>query len=332
MHQDLVAKSKRITDTAGNVVSTIELDPWGGETNRSSNEAFQPRKFTTYERDSIGSDDAMHRRYNRWWARFEQPDPYGGSYDMTDPQSFNRYSYVQNDPVNFVDPLGLDPIGALGRALADLNNIGPGTVLVTIPIGPSNEFHTEIDPEHVGFWGGGITPLDPPRDSTLTRSEIDQLRTDLATRLKDLDCAKFVQGVLMQIKAVTGTAAYSNNILSIFDQVKKQGGFGRRAGAFTAEAANGVGGGAAFVNINYSIAANSSRIFNSASSGRSMIHELLHVAANSSMTISHFQMASAAYAATGKKGPAPTTDGTKAADRRNSNYFDDKLFDACHVR
>jgi RHS repeat-associated protein len=114
MHQDPVAKSKRVTDASGNVVSTIELDPWGGETNRSSNEAFQPRKFTTYERDSIGSDDAMHRRYNRWWARFEQPDPYDGSYDLTDPQSFNRYSYVQNDPVNFVDPLGLDPQDPLG--------------------------------------------------------------------------------------------------------------------------------------------------------------------------------------------------------------------------
>lgn len=91
------------------MVSTIELDPWGGETNRSSNEAFQPRKFTTYARDSIGSDDAMHRRYNRWWARFEQPDPYGGSYNLADPQSFNRISYVQNDPVTFVDPSGLLP-------------------------------------------------------------------------------------------------------------------------------------------------------------------------------------------------------------------------------
>src|SRR5205085_9926452 len=26
-----------------------------------------------------------------------------------DPQSFNRYSYTQNDPVNFVDPTGLLP-------------------------------------------------------------------------------------------------------------------------------------------------------------------------------------------------------------------------------
>ncbi len=33
---------------------------------------------------------------------------YDGSYNLTDPQSFNRYSYPQNDPVNFVDPSGLD--------------------------------------------------------------------------------------------------------------------------------------------------------------------------------------------------------------------------------
>jgi hypothetical protein len=50
----------------------------------------------------------MFRRYNRWQSRFDQPDPSDGSYDTTDPQSFNRYAYVQGDPVNFVDPTGLD--------------------------------------------------------------------------------------------------------------------------------------------------------------------------------------------------------------------------------
>jgi RHS repeat-associated protein len=72
----------------------------------STNGAFQPKKFTSYERDANGTDEAMFRRYNRWHSRFDQPDPYDG-YDLTDPQSFNRYSYVQNDPVNFVDPSGL---------------------------------------------------------------------------------------------------------------------------------------------------------------------------------------------------------------------------------
>jgi hypothetical protein len=50
----------------------------------------------------------MFRRYNRWHSRFDQPDPYDGSYSLMDPQSFNRYAYTQNDPVNLVDPSGLD--------------------------------------------------------------------------------------------------------------------------------------------------------------------------------------------------------------------------------
>jgi RHS repeat-associated protein len=109
VHEDPVTKSKRITDDQGNVVSAIELDPWGADTDRSSNAAFQPKKFTSYERDGNGSDDAMFRRYNRWHSRFDQPDPYAGSYNLADPQSLNRYSYVQNDPVTFVDPTGLMP-------------------------------------------------------------------------------------------------------------------------------------------------------------------------------------------------------------------------------
>jgi RHS repeat-associated protein len=107
MHEDPVTKSKRVTNSAGAIVSTIEPDPWGADTNRSINSAFQPKKFTSYERDSNGTDEAMFRRYNRWMSRFDQPDPYDGSYDLGDPQSFNRYAYVQNDPVNFVDPTGL---------------------------------------------------------------------------------------------------------------------------------------------------------------------------------------------------------------------------------
>jgi len=106
-HQDPVTKSQRLTDGVGNVVSTVELDPWGGETYRSSNQALQPHRFTTYERDYNGRDEAQMRQHHGWFRRFDQPDPYSGSYDLSDPQSFNRYSYVQNDPVNFIDPSGL---------------------------------------------------------------------------------------------------------------------------------------------------------------------------------------------------------------------------------
>lgn len=141
VHQDPLVKSKRITNSTGTVVSAVELDPWGGETNHSGNQtqAFQPKKFTSYIRDAFGSDDAMHRRYNPGLNRFDQSDPYDGSYNLANPQSFNRYAYVNNDPVNLVDPLGLDPIdGALGGQSGGLINIGPGTSIVTVLIDSSS--------------------------------------------------------------------------------------------------------------------------------------------------------------------------------------------------
>ncbi len=110
VHQDPVTKSQRLTDNTGAVVSTVNLDPWGGETAESSNQSVQPHRYTSYERDGNGGDEAMFRRYESRLPRFSQPDPYDGSYDLSDPQSLNRYSYVQNDPVNFVDPSGLMPI------------------------------------------------------------------------------------------------------------------------------------------------------------------------------------------------------------------------------
>jgi RHS repeat-associated protein len=108
VHSEPVTKGQRLTDTAGQVVSTVEVDPFGGETLRMVNSSRQPHKYTTYERDANGGDEAMFRRYEGRWQRFAQPDPFDGSYDLSDPQSFNRYAYVQNDPVNFVDPSGLE--------------------------------------------------------------------------------------------------------------------------------------------------------------------------------------------------------------------------------
>ena len=73
-----MVKSQRLTDTNGSVVAVVELDPWGGETNRSWQQGQPPQRYTSYLRDLNESDDAMWRRYNRWWSRFDQPDPYDG--------------------------------------------------------------------------------------------------------------------------------------------------------------------------------------------------------------------------------------------------------------
>jgi RHS repeat-associated protein len=63
--------------------------------------------FATYRRDATGLDYANQRYYSSTVARFLTPDPYQASGGPADPQSWNRYAYVQNDPVNYIDPLGL---------------------------------------------------------------------------------------------------------------------------------------------------------------------------------------------------------------------------------
>ncbi len=77
-----------------------------GETWYETGSGTTKWKFTTYERDAESLNDyAMARYHINRIGRFSSPDPIAGS--IADPQSLNRYAYVRNDPVDFVDPLGL---------------------------------------------------------------------------------------------------------------------------------------------------------------------------------------------------------------------------------
>jgi RHS repeat-associated protein len=80
--------------------------PYGVEYTATANDM---EKYATYTRDTLtGLDYAVNRYYSSIWGRFTSPDPYGGSVRLSNPQSWNRYSYVTSDPVNGHDPSGLD--------------------------------------------------------------------------------------------------------------------------------------------------------------------------------------------------------------------------------
>src|SRR5437899_6676413 len=64
------------------------------------------QKYAVLERDSTGLDHTWWRKYESTAGRWTSPDPLRGS--IGDPQSLNAYSYSGNDPVNFVDPSGLE--------------------------------------------------------------------------------------------------------------------------------------------------------------------------------------------------------------------------------
>ena len=66
--------------------------------------------FTGQNQDTTaGLYDFLAREQDPNQGRWASPDPAGlAAVDPTNPQSWNRYSYVLNSPLDFVDPLGLD--------------------------------------------------------------------------------------------------------------------------------------------------------------------------------------------------------------------------------
>ncbi len=70
-------------------------------------------KFGTYTRDAAtGLDYADQRYYGSGVGRFLTSDPYearsGLPTEPSEPQSWNRFAYVEGDPVNYNDPQGLN--------------------------------------------------------------------------------------------------------------------------------------------------------------------------------------------------------------------------------
>lgn len=67
------------------------------------------QKFTGKERDAeTGLDFFGARYYLSTQGRFTSPDPLLGSGQLPEPQSWNRFAYVRNNPLRLIDPSGLD--------------------------------------------------------------------------------------------------------------------------------------------------------------------------------------------------------------------------------
>lgn len=82
--------------------------PFGEYTGSGTNTDVQ---FTGYENDAeTNLNNANARYYSSTMGRFMSPDPYNAGANPINPQSWNMYSYVNNNPLNAIDPSGLDCI------------------------------------------------------------------------------------------------------------------------------------------------------------------------------------------------------------------------------
>lgn len=134
-HQDHLSV-RLITNANGTNIGEQGHYPFG-ESLYQNNSTTEWR-FTTYQRDQeSGLDYALARFYNSRVGGFCSVDPLDGNPD--DPQSWNRYSYAENDPINLIDPSGKGFLTWLFDALAILADIfsGGATTPETIELGIS---------------------------------------------------------------------------------------------------------------------------------------------------------------------------------------------------
>lgn len=113
-HLDHEGTPRLITDVNHVRVAEHAYYPFGPEMIVTPHENSEEKmKYTGHERDLAGpyqTLDYMHARYySATNARFLSVDPIiNQKMAMSNPQAWNRYSYVANNPMNRIDPTGLD--------------------------------------------------------------------------------------------------------------------------------------------------------------------------------------------------------------------------------
>jgi RHS repeat-associated protein len=116
---DQLGTPRMIFDQSGSLANVSQHDylPFGeelfaGVSNRTTQQGYTGdsarQKFTQKERDNeTGLDFFEARYYASTQGRFTSPDPLLASGRPGSPQSWNRYSYVMNNPGRLIDPSGL---------------------------------------------------------------------------------------------------------------------------------------------------------------------------------------------------------------------------------
>jgi RHS repeat-associated protein len=126
-HQDNLGSIAVITDASGAVVERDAYDAWGKKrywNNGADDTAgILPGQSQTTGQEMLASVGLVHlngRVYDPFIGRMTSADPVVG--DPLNGQTWNRYSYVWNNPLAYTDPTGFCP----GNCIGTMNQQPPG--------------------------------------------------------------------------------------------------------------------------------------------------------------------------------------------------------------
>jgi len=124
---DGLGSTSDLRDESGDAIADYTYDVFGAIRDQSGS---SPNEFT-FTGEQVDADSGLYflraRYYDPATGRFLTQDPLWGS--LGNPQTQNRYPYVGNNPVRFVDPYGLDlceTVGGLFGKKKDCKEVGEG--------------------------------------------------------------------------------------------------------------------------------------------------------------------------------------------------------------
>ncbi|MGO4549245.1 RHS repeat domain-containing protein [Paenibacillus sp. 2TAB23] len=99
-HGDVI----QIVDTSGNIVNSYSYDEWGNITQQTEGIANEFKYAGEVYDEETGLYYLRARYYDPSIGRFINEDTYEG--EITNPLSLNLYTYVENNPLRYIDPTG----------------------------------------------------------------------------------------------------------------------------------------------------------------------------------------------------------------------------------
>ena len=123
IHPDHLGSTNVVTNASGTVVQTLDYYPFGAtRISQSTGGANSARKYITQFRDNSSLDYFQKRYYDNSRGQFISQDPmfWSQRQNLSDPQSFNSYSYAQNNPITGKDPTGESLTAAQNSTLTSI--------------------------------------------------------------------------------------------------------------------------------------------------------------------------------------------------------------------
>ncbi len=111
VHSDRLGSPDKVTSQTGQVVESRKYDSFGRKTSPDNPGALNIG-YTGGSHEDLDKSGLTHmggRVYDHMTGRFLSADPFVQS--PLNPQSYNRYSYVWNNPINMTDPSGFIATG-----------------------------------------------------------------------------------------------------------------------------------------------------------------------------------------------------------------------------